>query len=60
MARYMMLLFIPQGRTQEEAAAEEPEVEAAYTQELHDAGAFVNGDALQGNETATQLQVRQR
>ena len=57
MARYMMLLFIPQGRTQEEAAAESPKW-AAYTQELHDAGAFVNGDALQGNETATQLQVR--
>src|SRR6476620_458232 len=56
-ARYMMLLFIPQGRTQEEAAAESPKW-AAYTQELHDAGAFVNGDALQGNETATQLQVR--
>jgi hypothetical protein len=57
MARYMMLLFIPQGRTQEEAAAESPKW-AAYTQELHDAGAFVSGDALQGNETATQLQVR--
>ena len=57
MARYMMLLFIPQGRTQEEAAAESPKW-AAYTQSLHDAGVFVSGDALQGNETATQLQVR--
>ena len=30
----------------------------AYTQELHDAGAYVSGDALQGNETATLLRVR--
>ena len=57
MARYMMLLFIPQGRTQEEAAAESPKW-TAYTQELHEAGAFVAGDALQGNETATPLRVR--
>ena len=57
MAKYMMLLFIPQGRSHEEAAAESPKW-AAYTQELHDAGAFVSGEPLQGNETATQLRVR--
>jgi hypothetical protein len=57
MAKYMMLLFIPQGRTREEAAAESPKW-AAYTQELQDAGAFVSGEPLQGNETATQLRVR--
>jgi len=53
----MMLLFVPEGRSPEEAAAESPKW-AAYTQELHDAGAFVSGDALQGNETATLLRVR--
>jgi len=58
MAKYMMLLFIPQGRSREEAAAESPKW-AAYTQELHDAGAFVSGEPLQGNETATQLRVRE-
>ena len=57
MAKYMMLLFIPEGRSREEAAAESPKW-AAYTQELHDAGAFVSGEALQGNETATLLRVR--
>jgi hypothetical protein len=57
MAKYMMLLFIPEGRTQEEAAAESPKW-AAYTQSLHDAGAFVDGQALQGNETGTLLRVR--
>jgi hypothetical protein len=57
MARYMMLLFIPEGRSHEEAAAESPKW-VAYTQELHDAGAFVSGEALQGNETATLLRVR--
>jgi hypothetical protein len=57
MARYMMLLFIPEGRSQEEAAAETPQW-MAYTQELHDAGAYVSGEALQGNETATLLRVR--
>ena len=57
MAKYMMLLFIPEGRSREEAAAESPKW-AAYTQELHDAGAFVSGEPLQGNETATQLRVR--
>ena len=57
MARYMMLLFIPEGRSPEDAAAESPKW-AAYTQELHDAGAFVSGEALQGNETATLLRVR--
>jgi hypothetical protein len=56
-AKYMMLLFIPQGRSHEEAAAESPKW-AAYTQELHDAGAFVSGEPLQGNETATLLRVR--
>jgi hypothetical protein len=58
MAKYMMLLFIPEGRSREEAAAESPKW-AAYTQELHDAGAYVDGQALQGNETATQLRVRE-
>lgn len=57
MAKYMMLLFIPQGRSREEAQAESPKW-AAYTQELQDAGAFVSGEPLQGNETATQLRVR--
>jgi hypothetical protein len=57
MARYMMLLFIPQGRTAEEAAAESPKW-MAFTQELIDSGALVAGDALQGNETATLLRVR--
>jgi hypothetical protein len=57
MARYMMLLFLPQGRSDAEAAAESPKW-MSYTQELHDAGAFVSGDALQGNETATLLRVR--
>jgi hypothetical protein len=57
MPRYMMLLFIPEGRSPEERAAETPKW-AAYTQELHDAGAFVAGEALQGNETATLLRVR--
>jgi hypothetical protein len=57
MAKYMMLLFIPQGRSPEEAAAESPQW-GAYTQELHAAGAFVDGQALQGNETATLLRVR--
>jgi hypothetical protein len=57
MAKYMMLLFIPQGRSQEEAAAESPKW-MSYTQELHESGAFVAGDALQGNETATLLRVR--
>ena len=57
MARYMMLLFIPQGRSQEEAAAESPQW-MSYTQDLHESGAFVAGDALQGNETATLLRVR--
>jgi hypothetical protein len=57
MAKYMMLLFIPEGRSREEAAAESPKW-AAYTQELHDAGAFVSGEPLQGNETATLLRVR--
>ena len=56
MAKYMMLLFVPE-RDPEERAAETPKW-AAYTQELHDAGAFVSGQALQGNETATQLRVR--
>jgi hypothetical protein len=58
MAKYMMLLFLPHGRSPEEAAAESPKW-AAYTQELHDTGAFVSGDALQGNETATMLRVRE-
>jgi hypothetical protein len=57
MARYMMLLFIPEGRSHEEAAAESPQW-MSYTQDLHDSGAFVAGDALQGNETATLLRVR--
>ena len=57
MARYMMLLFVPEGRSREEAAAERPQW-MAYTQELHDAGAYVSGEALQGNETATLLRVR--
>ena len=57
MARYMMLLFIPEGRSHEEAAAESPKW-MSYTQELHETGAFVSGDALQGNETATLLRVR--
>jgi hypothetical protein len=57
MARYMMLLFIPEGRSREEAAAESPQW-AAYTQQLHDAGAFVSGEPLQGSETATLLRVR--
>jgi len=57
MAKYMMLLFIPEGRSHEEAAAETP-LWAAYTQELHDAGAWVSGQALQRNETATLLRVR--
>ena len=57
MARYMMLLFLPEGRSAEERAAETPKW-AAFTQELHDSGAFVAGEALQGNETATLLQVR--
>jgi hypothetical protein len=56
MARYMMLLFVPE-RSPEERAAESPKW-AAYTQELHDTGAFVAGEALQGNETATLLRVR--
>jgi hypothetical protein len=53
----MMLLFIPEGRSDEEAAAESPKW-MSYTQDLHDAGVFVSGEALQGNETATQLRVR--
>jgi hypothetical protein len=53
----MMLLFIPEGRSNEEAAAESPKW-MSYTQELHESGAFVSGDALQGNETATLLRVR--
>ena len=57
MARYMMLLFVPE-RSQEERAAETPKW-AAYTQELHDSGAYVAGEALQGNETATLLRVRE-
>jgi hypothetical protein len=57
MARYMMLLFVPEGRSHEEAAAETPKW-MTYTQELHESGAFVAGDALQGNETATLLRVR--
>jgi hypothetical protein len=57
MAKYMMLLFLPHGRSPEEAAAESPKW-AAYTQDLHDTGAFVSGDALQGNETATLLRVQ--
>jgi hypothetical protein len=57
MARYMMLLFIPEGRSQEEAAAETPKW-MSYTQELHESGAYVAGEALQGNETATLLRVR--
>ena len=57
MARYMMLLFIPEGRSNEEAAAESPKW-MSYTQDLHDAGVYVSGDALQPNETATQLRVR--
>jgi hypothetical protein len=56
-ARYMMLLFIPEGRSHEEAAAESPKW-MSYTQELQDSGAYVSGDALQGNETATLLRVR--
>src|SRR5436305_1110756 len=39
MAKYMMLLFIPQGRSPEEAAAESPQW-GAYTQELHAADAW--------------------
>jgi hypothetical protein len=57
MARYMMLLFIPEGRSNEEYAAESPKW-MSYTQDLHESGAFVSGDALQGNETATLLRVR--
>jgi hypothetical protein len=57
MARYMMLLFVPEGRSDEERAAETPQW-MAYTQELHESGAFVSGEALQGNETATLLRVR--
>jgi len=57
MPRYMMLLFVPEGRSHEEAAAESPKW-MAYTQELHDSGVFVSGEALQGNETATLLRVR--
>src|SRR5690242_4593916 len=52
----MMLLFVPD-RSPEERAAESPQW-MAYTQELHDSGAFVSGEALQGNETATLLRVR--
>jgi hypothetical protein len=57
MAKYMMLLFVPEGRSREEAAAESPQW-MAYTQELIDSGAYVSGEALQGNETATLLRVR--
>jgi hypothetical protein len=57
MPRYMMLLFVPEGRSHEEAAAESPKW-MAYTQELHDSGVYVSGEALQGNETATLLRVR--
>ena len=56
MPRYMMLLFLPE-RSPEQRAAETPKW-AAYTQELHDSGAYVSGEALQGNETATLLRVR--
>jgi hypothetical protein len=52
----MMLLFLPE-RSPEQRAAETPKW-AAYTQELHDSGAYVSGEALQGNETATLLRVR--
>jgi hypothetical protein len=54
----MMLLFIPEGRSNEEAAAESPKW-MSYTQGLHEAGVFVSGEALQGNETATLLRVRE-
>src|SRR5436190_1081959 len=51
MARYMMLLFVPQGRTQEEAAAESPQW-MSYTQDLLDSGAFVADDGVNAVERA--------
>ena len=52
MPQYMLLIYNSTTGTPEELADEFPKW-GAYTQELRDSGAFVNGDALQGVETAT-------
>jgi hypothetical protein len=56
MPQYMLLIYNPTA-TPEQLAEEHPKW-GAYTQELRDAGVFVNGDALQGVELATTARER--
>jgi hypothetical protein len=52
----MFLIYINESASPDPGSAEQNETSAAYgavTQEMHGAGAFLAGDALQGTGTAT-------
>ena len=59
MAQYILLIYSPTegGPSPEEAQAEMPRW-FSYTQELQDAGVMRAGEALQGEDTATTVRVR--
>ncbi len=57
MPQYMLLIYNPTATP--EALADEYPKWGAYTQELKDAGVFVNGDALQDVESATTARERE-
>jgi hypothetical protein len=59
MAQYILLIYSPTegGPSPEEAQAEMPRW-FSYTQELQDAGVMRAGEALQGDDTATTVRVR--
>ena len=56
MPQYMLLIYSPPANP-DQLADEFPKW-GAFTQELKDAGAFVNGDALQGVDVATTVRER--
>jgi hypothetical protein len=59
MAQYILLIYAPTegGPSPEEMQAEMPRW-FAYTQELQDAGVMLAGEALQSEDTATTVRVR--